>query len=66
MAEFALENRISEEPAFAWWVKYVINEQDQIISKTKRFWVKTHKYGIRVPNTTKEAIDIDKENYNTL
>ena len=54
MAELALENRISEEPEFAWWVKYVLKKRYQMISKTQRFWVKTHKYGIRVPNTVNE------------
>ena len=53
MAEFAVENRILEEPAFAWWVKYVLKKQDQMISKTQRFWVNTHKYRIRAPNTVK-------------
>ena len=66
MAEFAVQNRISEEPAFAWWVKHVLKKRDRIISKTQRFWVKTHKYGIRVPNTVKEAIEIDKDNGDTL
>ena len=66
MDEFAAENRISEEPAFVWWVKYVLNKQERIISKTQRFWVKTHKYGIRVPNTVKEAIEIDKDSGDTL
>ena len=43
----------------------MLKKQNRIISKTQRFWVKTPKYGIRVPNTVKEAIDIDKENGNT-
>ena len=34
--------------------------------KTQRYWLKTHKYGIRVPNTVKEVILIDKENGDTL
>ena len=38
----------------------------QIILKTQRYWLKTHKYGIRVPNTFKEAILIEKENGDTL
>jgi hypothetical protein len=66
MAEFAVENRLSEEPAFAWWVKHVLKKRDRIISKTQRFWIKTHKYGIRVPNTVEEAIEIDAENGDTL
>ena len=36
--QFAVENRISEEPAFVWWAKYVLKKQDRIISKTQRFW----------------------------
>ena len=61
-----MENRVSEEPAFAWWVKFVLRKRDCIISETHRHWLKTHKYGIRVPNTVKEAILIDKENGDTL
>ena len=57
---------MSEEPAFAWWVKFVLRKRDRIISKTQRHWLKTHKYGIRVPNTVEEAILIDKENGDTL
>ena len=44
----------------------MLKKQDQIISKTQRFWVKTHRYGIRVPNNVNEAIEIDKENGDTL
>ena len=66
MAEFTVKNRISEEPAFELWVKYVLRKQDRISSKIQRFWVKMHKYVIRIPNTVKEAIDIDKDNGDTL
>ena len=44
----------------------MLKKRDQIISKTQRFGGKTHKYCIRVPNTVNEAIDIDKENVDTL
>ena len=53
MAECAVESHISEEPEFAWWVKYVPKKRDRIISKTQRFWVKTDKCEIRAPNTVK-------------
>ena len=66
MAEYAVENIISEEPAFAWRTKHVMNKRDQIISKTQRYWVKTHKYGLRVTKSVKEAFDIDQENVDTL
>ena len=66
LVEYPVENRISEETAFAWWVKFVLQKRDFIILKTQRYWHKTHKYGIRVPNTVEEAILIDKENGDTL
>ena len=56
MAEYAVENIILEDPAFSWWTKNVLNKRYQIISKTQRYWVKTHKYVIRVPKTVKEAV----------
>ena len=61
-----MENIISERPAFAWWVKFVLWKRDDIILKTQRYWLKTHKYGIRVPRTVEETIIIDKENWYTL
>ena len=33
LAEYAVKNRISKQPAFAWWIKYVLKERDRIISK---------------------------------
>ena len=44
----------------------MLKKQERIISKTHSFWFKTHKYGIRLANTVKEEIYIDKENGNTL
>ena len=36
LEDYAVENRISEEPAFVWWVKCVLRKRDRIISKTQR------------------------------
>ena len=66
VAEYAVKNIISEEPAFTWWVKFVLPKRDHIILKTQRYWIKTHKYGIQVPNTVYEAILIDKYKGDTL
>ena len=52
-----MKNRISEQPAFAWWIKYVLKKRDRIISKTSsKYWQKTHKYGVRILNSVKEAL----------
>ena len=67
LAEYAVQAKISEEPAFAWWCPYVIRKRNRIISKVKsKYWQRTHKYGIRVPHSVKEAIEIDTINGNTL
>ena len=52
VAEYAVANRIQDEPAFAWWVKPVLRRRNRIISKVKKkYWRTTHKYGIRVPKS---------------
>ena len=63
LAEFAIQNKLQDEPAFAWWVKYAIKKKNRIIAKIKsKYWEKTHKYGIRIPKSVKEALEIDAEN----
>ena len=66
IAEYAVENRILEEPEFSWWTKHVLNKREQIITKTQQYWVKTHKYRLRLPKTVKGAVEIDQYNGNTL
>ena len=62
-----MNNKIDDEPAFAWWVPYTIRKTKQIISKLKsKYWERTHKYGMRVPKRVDEAYEIDKENGDTL
>ena len=67
MASYAHRNNLENEPAFSWWCPYVRMKQTRICSKLKsKYWQRTHKYGIRIPKTVKEAIQIDNENGNTL
>ena len=67
LALYATSHKIDDEPAFAWWVPYVLKKQKRILQKVKtKYWSRTHKYGIRIPKNIKEAIEIDKENGNTL
>ena len=67
VAEFACARNIENEPAFAWWVPFTIRRRDRIIatvnSRVKRV---SHKYGVEVPRTVKEAYLIDELNGNTL
>jgi hypothetical protein len=59
---------INHEPAFNWWVPHILKKRDQNISLVKkrnpRFLKKTHKFGIEVPKTVKDALDIDRRNGN--
>jgi hypothetical protein len=67
VAEYAVQARIQKEPAFVWWVPYGLKKRLQIVSKVKsKYWQRTHKYGIRIPKTIKEALKIDAENSNSL
>ena len=67
LAEYAVANKLTAQPAFAWWVPHVLKKRDSIIGKVKsRYWLKTHKYGIELPKSVEHAIELDKRNKNTL
>ena len=66
-AEFARARSIADEPAFAWWVPYMLRKRDIILSKVKARIRKTpQKYGIEIPTSVSHAMAIDKRNGNTL
>jgi hypothetical protein len=69
-AEYALTQGIDHKPAFNWWVPYVLKKRDQIIylvcKQTTRYLKRTHKFGLEVPKTVKEALALDRKNSNTL
>jgi len=62
VAEYAIANKLQEQPAFRWWVPDVIKRKTRMIKAVKtRYFKKTHKYGIRLPKTVAEAYQIDQE-----
>jgi hypothetical protein len=62
VTEYAMANKLTEQPAFAWWVRDVLCRQDRIISKVKsHYWKQIHKYGVELPKLVKRALEIDKE-----
>lgn len=62
VAEYAVANKLVEEPAFNWWVPFVMRKRDRIISKIKsKYWTKTHKFGLELPKTVEQALAIDKK-----
>ena len=60
VAEYVTAHDIAEEPAFAWWVPYVLRKHDVIVSAVNSRIQKTsRKYGIELPTSVKHAIDIE-------
>ena len=65
VAEYAKTLGIDHEPAFNWWVPHVLRKRDRIISLVKRrnvrYLKRTHKFGIELPKTVAEALEIDRK-----
>lgn len=67
VANYAFASDLENEPAFAWWVPYTLKKADAIIkSVNSRVQSKTHKYGVEVPRSFKEAMALDAKNGNDL
>ena len=67
LAEYAVSNKLSDEPAFRWWVKSTLKERNRLIHKFKtKTAVKNIKFGVEVPSTVEEALRLDLENGNNL
>ena len=65
-AKYSATNDIDTETAFNYWVPHTLKKRDSVISLVKkrqtRYMKKTHKFGIEMPNTVKEAAELDKKN----
>ncbi len=61
-AEYAVANLLTKEPAFRWWVPHVLRKRERIIQKLgkKKYWRCTHKYGVEMPKSVAEALEIDQ------
>jgi hypothetical protein len=67
VADYAKNNKLMEEPAFAWWVPHTLKKRDRIISKMrKRYFRVNKKYGIEIPKTVMRALQIDDETGTTF
>ena len=61
LAEYCDINNLLNEPAIAWWAPFTLKKKKQIISKVKaRSRKKSQKYGIQIPRTVAEALEIDR------
>jgi hypothetical protein len=67
VAEYAYANNIIEEPAFIWWAGDVLHKRNVMISKLKsQYWRTTHKFGVQLPHSVAEALQIDTVCNNSL
>ncbi len=61
---------IGHKPAFNWWVPHVLKKRDWIISvvakRSAHYLKRTHKFGIEIARTVKEALELDRQNGNTI
>ena len=65
LAEYSTEANISIEPFLAWWVPNNLKKRNSIITNVKyKYWLKTHKFGIKVPKNMNQEIEFDCENGN--
>ena len=66
VANYAVAKGIDKEPAFKWWVHRFIKRSKRVVSKLKqRLACQSYKFGIKVPTTVEEALELDKQNGNT-
>ena len=67
VAEYAVANKLAELPAFSWWVRTTLRKRDRFIKKVKtRYFKRTHKFGIALPKTVREALELDRRNGNHM
>ena len=67
VAEYTINNKIDDQPAFSWWVHDVLNKHQRIINKIKtKYWKRTRKYGVEMPKSIAEAFALDARNGNNL
>ena len=65
-AEYSTMNNIHNEPSFKWWVPYTLKKKNRIIARTKsRYWKRRNKFGIELPKSIEEALELDRKNGNT-
>eukprot|EP00804_Cyclotella_cryptica_P004620 CCRYP_006942-RA/>CCRYP_006942-RA protein AED:0.23 eAED:0.23 QI:0/-1/0/1/-1/1/1/0/675 len=60
VAEFAFAAQIADEPAFNWWVSWVLKRIISLVKcRSAQYHKHTHKYGIEIPKSVEEACTID-------
>ena len=69
VADYAVANNLTLEPAFRWWVPFVLKKRECILQKVKtKYWSTSHKPQVRAgtPKECKPCIGDGQENGNGL
>ena len=67
LAQYGKDNHLIDEPAFAWWAPHILKKQSRLIKNTiSRHKRRGYKFGIRIPTSVEEALELDKANGNTF
>ena len=67
IANYAIANKIDTEPAFDWWSKHLLHKQQRLIKLSQKRSIQTEfKFGLPLPLTVAEALEIDSRNNNNL
>lgn len=67
LSEFSVQNKIVDEPTFAWWFFIPSRRMAGSFQKSSQsIGDRTHKYRIKIPKSVEEAIEIDNKNGNHL
>jgi hypothetical protein len=57
------DKQLINEPAFRWWVPFVLKKRERILKKKvkTKYWSVTHKYGLELPKSVAQAMAINKK-----
>ena len=66
VSEYAVANKIQDDPEFAWWINTVLKRRNAMVSKVARRIRKNMKFGITIPKNYAEAAEFDRANNKRL
>ena len=82
ISQYAVSNKINEDPSFNWGVKDSLHTRDRIVSGVERlgvyvydtgqcgsknkYWRTTHKFYIEVPQTVQDYLETDRKTVTDL
>ena len=67
LSNYYVANNIYQEPDLKLWDGYLLRKINRVINKFKnKYWNTTHNFGVRVPKSVAQALQIDKDNGNGL